>query len=166
MSSRSSLPGLKWGMLFAGTTTPTPVLGLRPAREPRRRSRKLPKPRSSILSPFCSASMIDVKTASTITSECFRVRSEVRATSSTSSAFVMGASPWQDLGAGPPSRPSLLVLPLPRLRGPERVAQRRRRLAGRLAVALHVALVVVLLHGPDRQADLLVGFLDLDDLHR
>ena len=51
ISSRSSFPGLKCGTRLAGTTTPAPVLGLRPVRLSRRRTRKLPKPRSSILSP-------------------------------------------------------------------------------------------------------------------
>src|SRR6185295_3724666 len=89
ISSRSSFPALKWGTFLAGTSTPAPVLGLRPVRLSRRRTRKLPKPRSSIFSPLCRASMIEVKTASTMTSECFRVRSETLDTASTSSALVM-----------------------------------------------------------------------------
>src|ERR1051326_3832445 len=89
MSSFSSLPGLKYGTFFGGTSTLSPVLGLRPLRGSRFRSRKLPNPRSSIFSPRCSASMMLLNTVSTMTSECFLVRSETRDTSSTSSAFVM-----------------------------------------------------------------------------
>src|SRR5262245_17195470 len=51
ISSFSSLPGLKYGTFFGGTSTLSPVLGLRPLRGSRLRSRKLPKPRSSIFSP-------------------------------------------------------------------------------------------------------------------
>ena len=87
--SFSSLPGLKYGTFFGGTSTLSPVLGLRPLRGSRWRSRKLPKPRSSIFSPRCRASMMLWNTVSTMTSECFLVRSETRETSSTSSAFVM-----------------------------------------------------------------------------
>ena len=49
MSSFSSLPGLKYGTRFAGILTGSPVFGFRP-RAPRSRTRKLPKPRSSIFS--------------------------------------------------------------------------------------------------------------------
>src|SRR5678809_342351 len=52
------------------------------------RYRKLPKPRNSIVSPRCRASTMVWKTVSTMTSECFFVRSETLDTSSTSSAFV------------------------------------------------------------------------------
>ena len=51
ISSFSSLPGLKYGIFFAGTSTLSPVFGLRPMRAPRLRSRKEPNPRSSIFSP-------------------------------------------------------------------------------------------------------------------
>src|SRR4051812_21023521 len=89
ISSLSSLPGLKYGTFFGGTSTLSPVLGLRPLRGSRLRRRKLPKPRSSIFSPRWSASMMLLNTVSTMTSECFFVRSETRETSSTSSALVM-----------------------------------------------------------------------------
>ena len=89
ISSLSSLPGLKYGTFFGGTSTLSPVFGLRPLRGSRLRSRKLPNPRSSIFSPRCSASMMLRNTVSTMTSECFLVRSDTRDTSSTSSAFVM-----------------------------------------------------------------------------
>src|SRR5688572_6645156 len=89
MRSFSSLPGLKYGTFFGGTSTLSPVFGLRPLRGLRLRRRKLPNPRSSIFSPRCSASMMLLKTVSTMTSECFFVRSETRDTSSTSSALVM-----------------------------------------------------------------------------
>src|SRR5687768_1956130 len=89
ISSFSSLPGLKYGTFFGGTSTLSPVFGLRPLRGSRRRSRKLPNPRSSIFSPRYSASMMLLNTVSTMTSECFFVRSDTRDTSSTSSALVM-----------------------------------------------------------------------------
>src|SRR5439155_7975280 len=89
ISSLSSFPGLKYGTFFGGTSTLSPVFGLRPFRGSRLRSRKLPNPRSSIFSPRCSASMMLRNTVSTITSECFLVRSDTRETSSTSSALVM-----------------------------------------------------------------------------
>src|SRR5215211_4856071 len=89
ISSLSSLPGLKYGTFFGGTSTLSPVFGLRPFRGSRLRRRKLPNPRSSIFSPRCSASIMLRNTVSTMTSECFFVRSETRETSSTSSAFVM-----------------------------------------------------------------------------
>ena len=41
---------------MGGTSTRSPVLGLRLLRGSRRRRRKLPKPRSSTFSPLCSAS--------------------------------------------------------------------------------------------------------------
>src|SRR4029079_12508271 len=89
ISSLSSFPGLKYGTFFGGTSTLSPVFGLGPLRGSGRRRRKLPNPRSSIFSPRWSASMMLLKTVSTMTSECFFVRSETRETSSTSSAFVM-----------------------------------------------------------------------------
>src|SRR5437867_942139 len=89
ISSFSSLPGLKYGTFFGGTSTLSPVFGLRPFRGSRLRSRKLPNPRSSIFSPRCRASMMLLKTVSTMTSECFFVKSDTRETSSTSSALVM-----------------------------------------------------------------------------
>src|SRR3990172_2726341 len=153
ISSRSSLPGLKYGTRFAGTSTPWPVFGFRPAGLLGRRIRKLPNPRSSILSPPCSASMIDENTASTMTSECLRVRTAVRATSSTSSVLVI----------------ALLLCVLPRdrrlLLGAQGVADGRAVGSRRLAVDLEVALELILLEGLDRQPDLLLPLLDLDDLH-
>ena len=50
-SSRSSLLGLKKGILFGGTSTRAPVLGLRPMRPRLWRVWKLPNPRISTLSP-------------------------------------------------------------------------------------------------------------------
>src|SRR6185437_4604464 len=49
--SFNSLLGLKNGIFLAGTSTRSPVFGLRPTRGLRWRVRKLPKPRISILSP-------------------------------------------------------------------------------------------------------------------
>src|SRR6516164_1943708 len=108
ISSFSSLPGLKYGTFFGGTSTLSPVFGLRPLRGSRLRRRKLPNPRSSIFSPRCSASMMLLNTVSTMTSECFFVRSDTRETSSTSSALV--------------------ILPLVMLRTPSRLAARGSRL--------------------------------------
>jgi hypothetical protein len=51
ISPRSSLPVLKKGMLFGGTLTAAPVLGLRPTRPRLWRVWKLPNPRISTLSP-------------------------------------------------------------------------------------------------------------------
>src|SRR6476619_4704936 len=180
MSSFSSLPGLKYGTFFGGTSTLSPVLGLRPFRGSRRRKRKLPNPRSSIFSPRCNASMMLLNTVSTMTSECFLVRSETRDTSSTSSAFVMLpvvfigvlsltasgsqrsasslaafiAGSWK-LGAG--SRSLLLML--------EVIPERHFRPSGRLGVRLPVRPELVVLQRPDAQPDLPLRRNQLDDLH-
>src|SRR6266852_2095629 len=86
--SFSSLLGLKKGIFFGGTSTLAPVLGLRPTRPRRCRVRKLPKPRISILSPFCSDWMMLSKMVSTMVSDSFRGSSVTRSTSSIKSAFV------------------------------------------------------------------------------
>src|SRR5215467_7205669 len=65
------------------------VLGLRPFRELRWRIRKLPKPRSSTLSPFDNASVMLSKIVLTIVSVSFLVRLETFETSSIRSAFVI-----------------------------------------------------------------------------
>ena len=76
MSSFSFLPGLKYGTRFGGTITFTPLrFGLRAIRAPLCRSRKLPKPLSSIFSPDLSEAMMPSKTESTMTSACFLVTS-------------------------------------------------------------------------------------------
>src|SRR5439155_8547922 len=129
ISSLSSFPGLKYGTFFGGTSTLSPVSGLRPLRGSRLRSRKLPNPRSSIFSPLCSASMTLRNTVSTITSECFLVRSDTRETSSTSSAFVMLP---------------LVMVPLPScLPVPEVIAESRRAVAGGLLIRLPVGTELV-----------------------
>src|SRR5207249_12297634 len=87
--SFSSLLGLKKGIFFAGTSTRSPVLGLRPTRGLRCRVRKLPKPRISILSPTRSERTMLSKIVSTITSLSLRVNSASRETSSIRSAFVI-----------------------------------------------------------------------------
>src|SRR5437764_14980442 len=89
MSSLSSLPGLKYGIFFEGTSTFSPVFGFRPVRDFRLRSRKLPKPRSSIFCPLRSDSTMESKTMLTIVSACFLVSCTTLATSSTSSALVI-----------------------------------------------------------------------------
>src|ERR1700685_3809930 len=87
--SFNSLLGLKKGIFFAGTSTFSPVLGLRPMRALRWRVRKLPKPRISILSPARKDRTTLSKIASTITSLSLRVSSAKRETSSIKSAFVI-----------------------------------------------------------------------------
>src|SRR5438046_5784121 len=86
--SFNSLLGLKKGIRFAGTSTFSPVFGLRPTRPRRCRVRKLPKPRISIFSPFCMASMMLSKIVSTIVSDSLRGSSVTFNTSSIKSAFV------------------------------------------------------------------------------
>src|SRR5205807_3848819 len=87
--SFNSLLGLKKGIFLAGTSTRSPVFGLRPTRGLRWRVRKLPKPRISILSPTRSERTTLSKIVSTITSLSLRVSSAKRETSSIRSAFVM-----------------------------------------------------------------------------
>src|SRR5579863_5322421 len=87
--SFNSLLGLKKGIFFAGTSTRSPVFGLRPTRGRRWRVRKLPKPRISILSPARSERTTLSKIVSTITSLSLRVSSAKRETSSIRSAFVI-----------------------------------------------------------------------------
>src|ERR1700726_545274 len=90
--SFSSLLGLKNGIFLAGTSTRSPVLGLRPTRGLRWRGRKLPKPRISILSPGGRERTTLSKMVSTITSLSFRVSSAKRETSSIKSALVIRPS--------------------------------------------------------------------------
>src|SRR5882762_2436249 len=86
--SFSSLLGLKKGIRFAGTSTFSPVFGLRPTRPLRCRVRKLPKPRISIFSPFWMAPMMLSKMVSTMVSDSLRGSSVTFRTSSIRSAFV------------------------------------------------------------------------------
>src|SRR5579862_8083004 len=90
--SFNSLLGLKKGIFLAGTSTRSPVLGLRPTRGLRWRVRKLPKPRISILSPARSERTTLSNIVSTITSLSFRVSSAKRETSSIKSALVIRPS--------------------------------------------------------------------------
>src|ERR1700727_351841 len=87
--SFNSLLGLKKGIFLAGTSTFSPVFGLRPVRGLRWRVRKLPKPRISILSPARRERTTLSKMVSTITSLSLRVSSARRETSSIRSAFVI-----------------------------------------------------------------------------
>src|SRR5580698_5758476 len=100
--SLSSLLGLKKGIFFGGTSTFSPVLGLRPTRPRRWRVRKLPKPRISILSPLWRDSMMLSKMVSTMVSDSLRGSSVMRRTSSMRSAFV--------------SVSCLVISPMPRCR--------------------------------------------------
>src|SRR5688500_10753703 len=170
MRSFSSLPGLKYGTFFGGTSTLSPVFGLRPFRGSRFRRRKLPNPRSSIFSPRCSASMMLLKTVSTMTSECFFVRSETRETSSTSSALVMLPAPFplplpivtacSLRGLGCQAQGLRAVSPIP-----EVVPQRRRAGTLVLLVRLPVTAELVVLHRANAQADFPLLRAQLDDLH-
>src|SRR6478672_5779115 len=74
-------------------STELPVFGLRPFRELRSRTRKLPNPRSSIFSPRFSVSVMLSKMISTNCSASFFVMSASFATFSTRSAFVIVYSP-------------------------------------------------------------------------
>ena len=97
--SFNSLLGLKNGIFFAGTSTRSPVFGLRPTRGLRCRVRKLPKPRISILSPARSDRTTLSKIVSTITSLSLRVSSAKRETSSIRSALVIASSSLRPSGA-------------------------------------------------------------------
>src|SRR5262245_23180877 len=187
MSSFSSLPGLKYGTFFGGTSTLSPVFGLRPLRGSRFRSRKLPNPRSSIFSPRCSASMMLLNTVSTMTSECFLVRSDTRETSSTSSAFVMlppsvcnssllvpqhrergrGLEAVLSQGIGVTPETALPPAPLSpaHLSVAEVISQRRGTGARAFLVILPIGTELVVLERADAQADLPLGRAQLDDLH-
>src|SRR5690606_39658014 len=59
--SRSSLPLLKKGTALAGTSTVSPVRGLRPVRAGRLRTEKAPKPRSSTRPPSDRVSVMQPK---------------------------------------------------------------------------------------------------------
>ncbi len=87
--ARRSLPGFKNGTRLGGTDTRSPVLGLRPTRGGRCRTRKLPKPRSSTLSPLLRASMILVRNTPTMPSVCVFGSCICAATRATKCAFVI-----------------------------------------------------------------------------
>src|SRR5579872_3873965 len=87
--SFNSLLGLKKGIFLAGTSTRSPVFGLRPMRGLRWRVRKLPNPRISILSPARSERTMLSKMVSTTTSLSLRVSSASWDTSSIRSALVI-----------------------------------------------------------------------------
>src|SRR2546422_1335221 len=145
--------------------------------------RKLPNPRSSIFSSLRRASTIESKTVLTMISECFLVSSETRATSSTSSAFVMDAP--CPLVCGVPGAPpcpgawSLIVLalveavatPAALLLPPAvRVTGHFAQVDGAAALGLHIVpelLTALVLQGRlHGEPDLLLGDVHLDDLGR
>src|SRR6266852_8411426 len=103
--SFNSLLGLKKGIFLAGTSTRSPVLGLRPTRGLRCRVLKLPKPRISILSPARNERTTLSKIVSTITSLSFRVSSAKRETSSIRSALVIDPSLFLRLASEQPESP-------------------------------------------------------------
>src|SRR5439155_3171551 len=88
-------------------------------------------------------------TVSTITSECFLIRSDTRATSSTTSAFVM-----------------LPLVMFPSSPVSKMLAERRRAVAGALLIRLPVGAEFIRLERANRQPDLPFGRRELDDLHR
>ncbi|KJU87446.1 hypothetical protein MBAV_000360 [Candidatus Magnetobacterium bavaricum] len=90
INSRSSLPILKCRTFLAGTSTISPVLGLRALRGPLSLRRKLPKPRISTLSPLLRASIMHWKNASTTNSVWVLVNpGDFSITTSTSSDLVI-----------------------------------------------------------------------------
>jgi hypothetical protein len=88
-SSRSSLLGLKKGILFGGTSTRVPVLGLRPMRPRLWRVWKLPNPRISTLSPDRGARTMLSNMMQTRASDSFRGIPMARQTSSLRSTLVI-----------------------------------------------------------------------------
>ena len=69
-SAFNSLPILKYGIFFGGTSTFSPVFGLRPLRGARLRKRKEPKPRISTSCPVWSAETMLRRAASTMIPAC------------------------------------------------------------------------------------------------
>src|SRR3989338_8885016 len=171
-------------MRLAGTSTLSPVLGLRPCRDRRCRMLKLPNPRNLIFSSLRRASTIESKTVLTMISECFLVNSETRATSSTSSAFVMDAScllitaPPGGRATVPAAAPLVVLALVEAVAAPAalflaaaagmpgHLAQVDHPGALRLHVVPELLAVLLLGGGLDRQADLLLGDVHLDDLGR
>src|SRR5688572_5585293 len=107
--------------------------------------------------------MMLLNTVSTMTSECFLVRSDTRETSSTSSAFVM-LPPVMMLLVGLRAQGSGLRRGL-RLPVAEVIAQRGRAGAFAFLVRFPVSPELVALQRPDAQADLPLLRAQLDDLH-
>lgn len=90
------LAGLEEEHLLGGNLDQSPVLGSRPWRASRLRRRKLPKPRSSTLSPSRKASVTHPRKMPTMASVCLLVRLSLSATLSVSSAFVMFPAPTKE----------------------------------------------------------------------
>src|SRR2546428_8308575 len=144
--------------------------------------RKLPNPRSSIFSSLRRASTIESKTVLTMISECFLVSSDTRATSSTSSAFVMDApcpSVRRPRGAAMPCPWPLIVLTLveavaapaafllaPAAGVPGHFAQVDRATALGLHIVPELLAALILQGGLHGQPDLLLGNVHLVDLRR
>src|SRR5208282_835433 len=109
--SLSSLPTLKNGRRFAGTSTGCPVRGFRPEYGLYGRTVKLPKPRISIPSPRSSASVIASNTQFTTSSARALVSSLLLAIASMSSLLVMGNPPSLREGKKTKAQPSSLPPP-------------------------------------------------------
>src|SRR5688572_6551726 len=88
-SAFNSLPILKYGIFLGGTSTFSPVLGLRPLRGARFRNRKLPNPRISTSWPFWRAFTTLLSAASTMIPDWTWVMSSFFATMLIRSAFVI-----------------------------------------------------------------------------
>jgi hypothetical protein len=78
--SLSSLPALKRTVLLALIVMASPVAGLRPLREPRSATPKLPKAGTLADSPAFSASVIAENTASKAAVACLRVMPSTEST--------------------------------------------------------------------------------------
>jgi hypothetical protein len=76
--SRISLPGLKWGCSFAGTTMLVPLPGFRPGRPRLARTLNAPMPRNSTRSPRTMAAVISSMMVLTIFSASPRRRRSFR----------------------------------------------------------------------------------------
>src|SRR5579864_3329860 len=88
----NSLPGLKRTALPGGMATSAPVRGLRPMPVLRGRTLKIPKPRSSMRSPFPSARFMLSKTVSTAISAFVFVIPVLLTTSLMMSSLIKAAS--------------------------------------------------------------------------
>ena len=171
MRSFSSLPGLKYGTCFGGTSTRSPVFGLRPLRGSRRRSRKLPKPAQLDL--LAAVQRVDDALEDGVDDDLRVLLREVRDARDFFDQLGFGHLGSEGLRpCGLPTR-SLAGAPMPRsvraTRSPsslvtrpwsallqmlEVVPERHFGPAGRLGVGLPVGAVAVVLQRPDAQADL------------
>ena len=149
------MPGLKCGTVFAGTTTPWPVFGLRPVRLPAAPDAEAAEaPQLDLVAVLQG---LDDRREDGVDDDLGVLAGEGGLAPDLVHELGLGhrrATPprvsfWAACCAARNTSPSV-----------------ERSLPARLAVGLDVLLVLVLLHGADREADLLLALLDLDDLHR